>query len=321
MARNIAIRYSFVDIPDGTRYHRSAVPLLGGVAFTASVFFAWLITHIVTALQFETAELLLVLGFLLSFVLGVYDDRNGMKARWKLLSQFVCGLFLVIGCYAGNWVSTAFLFPFLLVWVVGIMNAMNFLDNMDGIASGVTGLASLAFVLLLALHGQSAGAVIAGATCGASIGFLRYNFPPAKIFLGDAGSLPMGYLLGALSIMTAGATGLPAMIAPLIVLGYPVFDIVFVTIIRIREHRRFYQGGRDHSSHRLASLPLSPRKTALLLYAFCLGLAGTALLVDSLNRFSSSILALAILAVCFLILGLRLSRLGSGATSHEPATK
>ena len=321
LARVLAVKYSFLDVPDGKRYHYSPVPLLGGLAFTISVLATWLLTHLVAGLPFESAEVFLVLGLLLSFALGIYDDKNGMKARWKLLAQLVCGLILVTGCYVGGWMDGKFVFPVLVVWVVAIMNATNFLDNMDGIASGVTGLASLAFVFLLALHQQWVGVILAGATCGASLGFLKFNFSPARIFLGDAGSLPMGYLLSALSIMVARSANVQTMIVPLIVLGYPVFDIAFVTIIRIKEKRRFYQGGRDHSSHRLAALPLSTRKTALVIYMLCLALGGIALLVDILQGAAFSLCVLVMLLVSFVFFGLRLEKVGSDVTPREIAAK
>ena len=321
LARILAVKYSFLDVPDGKRYHHSPVPLLGGLAFTISVLATWLLTHLVAHLPFESAEVFLVLGLLLSFALGIYDDKNGMKARWKLLAQLVCGLVLVTGCYVGGWTDAKFVFPVLVVWVVAIMNATNFLDNMDGIASGVTGFASLAFVFLLALHQQWIGVILAGATCGASLGFLKFNFSPARIFLGDAGSLPMGYLLSALSIMTARSANVQAMIVPLIVLGYPVFDIAFVTIIRIKEKRRFYQGGRDHSSHRLAALPLSPRKTALAIYMLCLVLGGIALLVDILQGAAFSLSVFVMLLVSFVFFGLRLEKVVSDMPPREIAAK
>jgi len=321
LARILAVKYSFLDVPDGKRYHHSPVPLLGGLAFTISVLATWLLTHLVAGLPFESAEVFLVLGLLLSFALGIYDDKNGMKARWKLLAQLVCGLVLVTGCYVGGWTDAKFVFPVLVVWVVAIMNATNFLDNMDGIASGVTGFASLAFVFLLALHQQWVGVILAGAMCGASLGFLKFNFSPARIFLGDAGSLPMGYLLSALSIMTARSANVQTMIVPLIVLGYPVFDIAFVTIIRIKEKRRFYQGGRDHSSHRLAALPLSPRKTALVIYMLCLALGGIALLVDILQGAAFSLSVFVMLLVSFVFFGLRLEKVVSDVPPREIAAK
>jgi UDP-GlcNAc:undecaprenyl-phosphate GlcNAc-1-phosphate transferase len=165
------------------------------------------------------------------------------------------------------------------------------------------------------------GVILAGAACGASLGFLRFNFSPATIFLGDAGSLPMGYLLAALSIMTAGTASVPRMIVPIIVLGYPLFDISFVTIVRIKEKRRFYQGGRDHSSHRLAALTLSPRKTALVIYMLCLALSGIALLVDRLGDPLLSFSVLAALCILFVFVGLRLEKVKSGAPPREIATE
>jgi len=319
--RAIAIRLAFLDVPDGKRYHSSATPLLGGIAVIASVLFAWFLTHLVTRLEIQRAELLLATGLLLSFGLGIYDDKYGMKAKWKLIGQFVCSLLLVTACYAGGWMEGKWFFPILLVWVVGIMNAVNFLDNMDGIAGGMTALASLAFVFIFAMQRQWVGVIVAGATCGASAGFLRLNFPPAKIFLGDAGSLPLGFLLGALSIMASRSASAQEIVGPLIVLGYPTFDITFVTIIRIRENRSIYRGGKDHSSHRLAALPLSPRKTALVIYAFCLALGGIAILIEKLRAPTLSFSVLAVLIAFLVSLGFRLDKVKSHLFPQERSSK
>jgi len=317
LIRAMAIRLAFLDVPDGKRYHRSATPLLGGVAVVGSVLAAWFLAHPVAGVHVQRAELLLAAGLLLSFGLGIYDDKYGMKAKWKLVGQFMCGLLLVAACYAGGWMEGKWFFPILVFWVVGIMNATNFLDNMDGIAGGMAALASFVFVFIFSLQRQWVGVVVAGATCGASAGFLRFNFPPARIFLGDAGSLPLGYLLGALSIMAARSASAGEIVGPLIVLGYPVFDITFVTIVRIREKRRIYQGGRDHTSHRLAALALSSRETALVIYAFCLVLGSIALLVEVLRvpAFSFSVLAVLIAILAFV--GLRLDKVKSHLPREE----
>lgn len=311
LARGIASKYSFLDVPDDRRYHRAPVPLLGGVAVVISILIGWLTTHIVSRLGTGVPEIMVVAGLLLSFALGLYDDRGGMPARYKLLCQGACAVILVSACYLGGWMKGAFVFPVLVIWVIALMNAINFLDNMDGIAGGVTALASLAFALLLVKEQQWVGAILAASLCGASLGFLRFNFSPASIFLGDAGSLAMGYLLAALSIMTARNATVESLAIPVVVLGYPVFDITFVTLVRIKENRKLYHGGTDHSSHRLAACHLSPRRTAGVIYLLCLALGGAALLMAHVAKpiFSASFIG--ILASFFMFLGLRLEKVKS----------
>ncbi len=315
LTRALAVRYSLFDIPDGERFHSSPIPLLGGVAVVASILVGGLITYASRGPRPGVEHAFLAAGLMLSFALGVYDDRRGMGARWKIGGQAVCALLLVTGCYVGGWVEGKYLFPILVVWVVGMMNAINFLDNMDGIAGGVLAVTSFAFLLLLFAQQHWIGTVLAGALCGASLGFLRSNFPPASIFLGDAGSLPMGYLLGALSIMAAGHALPGSLFPPIIILGYPLFDITFVTVVRVREKRHVYLGGKDHSSHRFAALWDSPRTTALIIYLICLGLAITAILVEHVQHLVISISVVAILALLFVLLGVRLAKVSTDVLS------
>ncbi len=308
VVRALALRLSFVDVPDGKRFHRAPTPLLGGLALAISVALGWGLGHLVSGVGVAQGELIVVAGFLVSFGLGLYDDKRGMSAKLKLAVQAVCAIALVTGCYQAGWMEGRFLFPLLVVWVVAIMNAMNFLDNMDGIAGGVTAFASLAFALLLVIEGHWAGAVIAASLCGASAGFLKFNFSPASIFLGDAGSLPIGYLLAGLSIIAAGDAAFQSIAVPVVVLGYPVFDITFVTLVRIKENRRVYQGGKDHSSHRLAACYLSTRKTAGVIYLLCLGLGVAGLLIKKLDEPVFSFSLIAALVSFFVLLGFRLDR-------------
>jgi UDP-GlcNAc:undecaprenyl-phosphate GlcNAc-1-phosphate transferase len=308
LARAVAVRRSLLDVPDGVRFHRSPIPLLGGVAVLGALLLSGVISHFALGLRPNVAHLLLGAGLLLSFLLGVYDDRRGMGARWKIGGQTVCAALLVVGCYRGGWIEGAYLFPLLVLWVVGVMNAINFLDNMDGIAGGVAAITSLAFLPILFTQQHWTGVVVSAALCGASLGFLRSNFPPASIFLGDAGSLPLGYLLGALSVMTAGSDIPGSFLIPVVVLAYPVFDITFVTLVRLKEGRRFYQGGRDHSSHRFAALWASPRKTALVIYLFCVVLGLLAILMERIRYAGFSASVVAVVFLFFLFLGLRLQK-------------
>ncbi|UCF79642.1 MAG: undecaprenyl/decaprenyl-phosphate alpha-N-acetylglucosaminyl 1-phosphate transferase [Candidatus Eiseniibacteriota bacterium] len=313
LVRALATKFSLLDIPDGQRFHSSPVPLLGGVAVVSAILVGVLLSFPLLGVQLGAGHLILGSGIVLSFALGLYDDRKGMGALRKISGQALCAAALVVGCYAGGWIEGWFLSPLLFVWVVGMMNAINFLDNMDGVAGGVIALTSLTFLFLLVGTQHWTGIVLAGALCGATIGFLRFNFPPASIFLGDAGSLPLGYLLSAVSIMVAGQAMPHSLLTPLVVLAYPVFDTTFVTIVRVKERRKFYQGGKDHSSHRLAALSGSTRKTALVIYLVCVVLGLLAFLVEHVESLLFSASVVAALLVLFSFLGLRLVKVKTGA--------
>jgi UDP-GlcNAc:undecaprenyl-phosphate GlcNAc-1-phosphate transferase len=306
VVRALALRASFVDVPDGKRFHSSTVPLLGGVAVVASVMLAWAVTHIASGLETSIPELLVVAGFLASFGLGLYDDRKGMSAKLKLGAQALCAVLLVAGCYAAGWMRGGFFFPLAVVWVVAIMNATNFLDNMDGVAGGVAAVASLAFMVMLYAGQHWVGVTLAASLLGASLGFLKYNFSPASVFLGDAGSLPVGYLLAALSVLAAGSADFQSVAAPVVVLGYPVFDISFVTLVRMKERRPIYHGGKDHTSHRLAARLASTRVTAAVIYLICLAFGASGLLMHRVGEPAFSFAVVVVLAAFLVALGLRL---------------
>jgi UDP-GlcNAc:undecaprenyl-phosphate GlcNAc-1-phosphate transferase len=195
------------------------------------------------------------------------------------------------------------------IWLVGLMNAINFLDNMDGIVGGVSAVCALAFAILLAVWGHPHESLFALGLAGATLGFLRYNFAPARIFLGDTGSLFLGYALGALGLVAASSgPGISGALASLLVLGYPVFDTTFVVWTRMREGRRVYIGGRDHTTHRMTRVVRGPRRTAVSVYGATavLALSGVLLGIRPGARF-----AIPILLVWALVLGwvgVRLSR-------------
>lgn len=169
-----------------------------------------------------------------------------------------------------------------LFWYVGIINAVNFLDNMDGLAAGMGAIAAFFLFLLAALQGQTLVSSLSAALCGALIGFLIYNFNPASLFMGDMGSLPIGFLLAVLGLKLRFATQVPAAswMIPILVLGLPIFDTTLVVFTRLREGRSPAQGGKDHTSHRLVAMGLHPRLAVLTLYAACVLLGIAAVLIS-----------------------------------------
>ncbi len=297
--RRLAIRLNLVDQPSARRFHQAAVPLAGGVAILLGWWLGagWVHRQIAVP-EFQPFWI----GSLGALLLGLVDDARGLPPLVKLAGQVALAVFLVgaVGPNGLGWAVVAG------VWVVGLMNACNFLDNMDGILAGSSCLSALAFWVVLA---PAPVAALAAATTGACLGFLFFNFAPARVFMGDAGSLALGYLLGGLSLLIATrAPAGPAWVAVALALCYPLFDLIFVTWTRIRDGRKFYLGGRDHTSHRLNSLVASPHRTALGVYALAAAGAMAAVVVDG----SSSPTVAIVLAVAATLMlawvGVRLAR-------------
>jgi UDP-N-acetylmuramyl pentapeptide phosphotransferase/UDP-N-acetylglucosamine-1-phosphate transferase len=188
------------------------------------------------------------------------------------------------------------------------MNAVNFLDNMNGMVVGMAGIALIAFAIGSAARGATGTAAAQLAMAGACAGFLPWNFPRARIFLGDAGSLFLGYSLGASAVLAVSASppGI-ARIGPLFALAYPAFDLIFVVVNRLREGRPVHQGGRDHSNHKLSSVIQCPKRTVILLWCSTAALCASGLVVQSLNRPMPALLLSVLWTGLFLWTGLRLS--------------
>ncbi len=297
----LAVRWSFVDAPGEHRRHRRPVPLLGGVALWAAVAAAVL----AVPADADRGRLWAVLGAAtLVAAAGLYDDRWRLPVVEKLLAQLFAaavlvsgGLFVVLALPA--WLDAVLT----VVWIVGITNAFNLLDNMDGQAAGVAAVAALGFLALTARQGGFAPA-LAAALAGAALGFLLYNFYPARIFMGDAGSLVLGLLLAVLGLELQTGRGLTepwiAALVPVLLLAVPIFDTTLVTVSRWRRgHNPLTTPGNDHLSHRLRRRGLSERGVALAIYAA--GALGAAL--AGLAAWGGPRLAAAI-AVAALIAGL-----------------
>lgn len=235
-----------------------------------------------------------------AFALGLIDDFRHLAPATKLVGQVVVASALAFGGVQVEIIEIppiAFLVT--VFWVVGLMNAMNLLDNMDGLASGVAVIAA-AVLGLVALPEDPFAALVASATAGAALGFLVHNFHPARMFMGDAGSLLLGFLLATVALLNtasgAANVGL-AVLGPLVVLALPILDTAVVTTLRRRAGRPISQGGRDHLSHRLAALGLSDRGAVLFLYAVAALLAGLGVVLDAVSSLVAPLFALAVVVL------------------------
>jgi len=195
-----------------------------------------------------------------------------------------------------------------LVAIVALMNAVNFLDNMNGVIGGLAAILLGGFAWGSATRGEYALAAIQAAVAGGCVGFLRYNFPRARIFLGDAGSLFLGYILGASALLAfEGAPHGWGRVGALIMLAYPVFDLSFVVVNRLRDGRKIYEGGKDHSNHRLASVIQCQKKTVILLWVSGAALVASGLAVLKLNHPMPALLLSGLWILLLLWAGLKLS--------------
>ena len=277
----LASRWGVLDRPGPRKLHISPTPLLGGVAVTLAFAGATLV-FLLPLIGAETA-LLLVAGAVAFCVIGVVDDLCNVGA-WKLLVEAA----VVVAIVRLGGFSVILPWPYLgdilaALWIVGVANAMNCLDSSDGVAAGTAVIGALALALL-AILGQRWGIAIGtAAIAGAALGFLRYNFPPGRIFLGDAGSLTLGFLLAAFGAAVAiPARGLPGeVVAPALVGVLPCYDFLLVHIRRYRNGVRnpfqlLTSSGKDHLPHRLLDAGLSPRQVALWIYGVSSLLGGGA---------------------------------------------
>ncbi len=279
----LAIRIGAMDSPSGRKLHRKPIPLMGGLAVFVAL---WISVYILIVAGNSFRGILagaagkgyllegILAGGLVILAIGIIDDIKGVDPTTKLLGQVIAALILVqygikIEGVAAPFSGRFIQFPVYLtifvsvLWVVGFVNSINLIDGVDGLSSGVTAIASFVFFLILLLQLRSApppevagrmqvAAVLSLAICGASTGFLKFNFPPGKIFLGDSGSLFLGYMAGAITITGMLKTAAALTVAiPVIIFAVPLIDTVFSFVRRIFRKKSFMEPDRDHIHHRL----------------------------------------------------------------------
>jgi UDP-GlcNAc:undecaprenyl-phosphate GlcNAc-1-phosphate transferase len=277
VARRAAIALGMLDQPDARKLHKAPVPLLGGVAIYAACIAALLLF----GSQFYVGQVIgILLGATWVSFLGIWDDWRNLRPLLKLVGQSLAALILIATGVQIEFLREPILNALVtIVFVVGITNAINFLDNMDGLSGGLAAVASAWFLVLSIQNGQYLVAPFAAALLGASLGFLVYNFNPASIFMGDAGSLFLGFILAAVAIKLRfpGHPDNITWMIPVLVLALPIFDTALVFISRVRRGvNPFTTAGKDHVSHRLARRGLRPKQTVLALYGISMVLGALA---------------------------------------------
>lgn len=275
LMRMAALRFGIVDKPDGKlKNQQEPVPYLGGLA----VYIAFLVTLALT-FDFEPQVLGLLLGGTIVLLLGLIDDLGVLSPYVKLLGQFLAAFVMVKAgiriqvTFLAEWLSV----PLSVLWIVAITNAFNMIDIMDGLAAGVACICCLVLFYVAVANERTMIAIMSISLAGALLGFLRFNFVPARIYLGDMGSLFLGCMVGSLCMIGSyTANNRLGFLIPIVILGVPIFDMLFVSYVRWRRGMSILLGSPDHFALRLRKWRLSTKQTVLCSYALggLLGLAG-----------------------------------------------
>ena len=305
--REAAQKFGFVAKPKLDRWHKKPTAMLGGIA----IFLATILIYLAFVPK-SSESLVVVVGSTVLFFVGLIDDILHVKPYQKLIGQII-GVTIIIGYglvlpwtnfSALNVAITAF-------WLIGITNAINLLDNMDGLSAGIASIAAISLAIGFAASGQFSELLFLSVFIGALIGFLVFNFNPASIFMGDCGSMFVGFLLASSVLLTdAGgrSRGIVSILAvPALILFVPIFDTTFVTVLRKIWGRKASQGGRDHTSHRLVALGLTERHAVLLLYSLAMSAGLISILVRELPA-TQSLAVIGLFTLVLTLIGVYLSK-------------
>jgi UDP-GlcNAc:undecaprenyl-phosphate GlcNAc-1-phosphate transferase len=314
IAKKIAVKLGAVDIPnDDRRVHKKPIARLGGLAIVAGFFVSILFNIFNDVLinsslfQLNKQMMGLLTGILIIVALGIVDDVYQLKAKVKLVFQIIAAVIVVASgtkiqvIYGFSELSPYISIPLTICWIIGITNAINLIDGLDGLAAGVSSIASLSLFFVSIIFKRWDVALITAALAGSTLGFLPYNFNPAKIFMGDTGSTFLGFTLGVISIQgTLKSYTAMAIAIPLLVLGLPLFDTVFAVLRRVISGKSIMEADRGHLHHKLIDMGLSQRQSVVAMYTASGALGLCAVVLAGRGVLSAIVL---ILAVSVFIIG------------------
>ncbi|WP_126937136.1 glycosyltransferase family 4 protein [Veillonella sp. CHU740] len=302
LVRTLAVKIGAIDAPDARKVHQVSIPRLGGLA----IYIGYMVSLLYSVKDISSVKGLLI-GSVILVAVGIWDDVKQIGPKTKLLGQIVAALMLPIFDNAIHFISIGdhmlyleyLSIPLTVFWIVGFTNIVNLIDGLDGLAAGISLIACIAICIVTLQMGQVDLACITLALAGAACGFLRYNFNPAKIFMGDTGSMLLGYTMAAISVMgsvkTAATVGL---VVPVIVLGLPILDTLFAIVRRRINGRPVFQPDKGHLHHRLLAMGLTQKQAVLLMYAITAVLGCVSIVAAKANFTIGLLLVVLILCAC-----------------------
>lgn len=310
LVRKLAFKVGAVDIPkDDRRVHKEPMPSIGGLAIFASVIIVTLIF-----LPLEKEIISIIMGGTVIVMGGIIDDLKELRPRTKFIFQIVAGLILIFGDVKVDFITNPFTksssllylnwlsIPITLFWIVGITNTLNIIDGLDGLSAGVAMISSITLMIVAGKFGYTSVIILSATVAGACLGFLPFNFNPAKIFMGDTGALFLGFMLAAITIegvMKSVAT--IAIVAPILILSVPIFDTTFAIFRRLLNGQSISAADKGHLHHRLLNRGFSQKKSVLILYGISAVFGLFAILVSQANSRQAVYLSILLLATSVLV--------------------
>ncbi|WP_404356214.1 undecaprenyl/decaprenyl-phosphate alpha-N-acetylglucosaminyl 1-phosphate transferase [Cytobacillus firmus] len=321
LVKKLAIKIGAVDKPNQRKVHQKVMPRLGGLAIYLSFIIGLLVLR-----PGGEYFLPILIGSIIIIITGVLDDMIELSAKFKLLGQLAAALVVVLGGVNVDYINIPFIgelnfgplsIPLTILWIVGITNAINLIDGLDGLAAGVSSIALITISGMAILKGDmfvvSMGLIVLGST----LGFLIYNFHPAKIFMGDTGALYLGYMIAVLSLLGFKNVTMISLIIPVIILGVPISDTFFAIIRRIVNKQPLSAPDKSHLHHCLLKLGFSHRQTVLLIYAMAAMFGLAAVILTQATVWG----ALLVIAILVLTIELIVEKIGLVNHDYKPLLK
>ena len=318
IVKQMAIRWNAIDKPNHRKVHTKLMPRLGGLA----IYLAFLVSFI-----FVVPKNMLTYGILVGgtviVIIGVIDDKIQLSPKAKLLGQLAAAIIVVLfglrvefinlpfdGIYTFGWLSI----PFTILWMISVSNAINLIDGLDGLAAGVSGIAAATIFIMSLIIGNYTVSFLSISLLGAIIGFLFFNFYPAKIFMGDSGALFLGFMLAAMSILGFKYVTLFAFIMPILILGVPISDTFFAIIRRMANNKPISEADNHHLHHRLLQLGLSHRQTVIVIYGVSMLFGISAIIFNQATLWGAAL----IVGFLLLFLELAVEAIGLVSKNYKP---
>ncbi|MER1984440.1 MAG: MraY family glycosyltransferase [Solibacillus sp.] len=305
LVKRLAFRIGAVDAPNYRKVHARIMPRLGGLAIFGAFMIAFLFLKLTTGFERDYVYAILIAATII-VITGIIDDMREISAKAKMLGQVVAACIIVFvggiqiteinlpfgGDLEFGWLSI----PITLLWIVGITNAINLIDGLDGLAAGVSTIALITLAGMAMIMGNGIAIAMASILAAATIGFLFFNFHPAKIFMGDTGALFLGFMIAVLSLLGFKNVAFISFVIPVIILGVPISDTFFAIVRRLRNKQKWSDPDKSHLHHRLLDLGFSHRQTVLVIYVLA-AMFGLVAVIFSMSTQWGAILIIAVLLV------------------------
>jgi UDP-GlcNAc:undecaprenyl-phosphate/decaprenyl-phosphate GlcNAc-1-phosphate transferase len=321
LVKKIALTIGATDSPDQRKVHQKIMPRLGGLAIYISFMFGFMVLDLV-----NTATTPIIIGSMIIIITGILDDKFQLPAKIKLSGQLLAAFVVVFNGVVIDYVNLPFggqldlgyfSIPLTILWIVGITNAINLIDGLDGLAAGVSSIALITIAGMALLKGDPFVFAISLLLLGSTLGFLVHNFHPAKIFMGDTGSLFLGFMISILSLLGFKNVTMVSLVIPIIILGVPISDTFFAIIRRFVNKSPISAPDKSHLHHCILRLGFTHRQTVLLIYAMA-ALFGLAALIFSQSTIRGALL---VIVVLLFVIELFVEMVGLVGKEYKPLIK